>query len=142
MAGALNPGATPLLALLRRLEAQNIWRMSHSVLSAQHYSSAAAAEPAAGVWVWVWPAAAPHRAPVGGGCGRSNTQTHPSRLHWPCLALLGPSPHSMWTAAAHNGVTSLASQEICLGSPLRVPHQLLCPFRGRRLPCRRVWRVV
>ncbi|KAL4434684.1 hypothetical protein ABPG77_002807 [Micractinium sp. CCAP 211/92] len=37
---------TPLLALLRRLEAQNIWRMSHNVLSAQPFSASAAAEAA------------------------------------------------------------------------------------------------
>ena len=39
---------TPLLTLLRRLEAQNIWRMSYNVLPMQHYSAAAAPEPASG----------------------------------------------------------------------------------------------
>lgn len=44
---------TPLLALLRRLEAQNIWRMSHNVLSAQPFSASAAAEAARGESSWV-----------------------------------------------------------------------------------------
>lgn len=38
---------TPLLALLRRLEAQQIWRMSYNVLPMQQqYSTAAQVEPA------------------------------------------------------------------------------------------------
>lgn len=44
---------TPLLALLRRLEAQNIWRMSHNVLSAQPFSASAAVEAARGEEGWV-----------------------------------------------------------------------------------------
>lgn len=44
---------TPLLALLRRLEAQNIWRMSHNVLSSQPFSTSAAVEAAYGEEGWV-----------------------------------------------------------------------------------------
>ena len=78
----LGAQSTPLLALLRRLEAQNIWRMSYNVLGSQQYSAASAAEaaagarkrerrdrplasrrPAAGVQTLApWPAAAPHAA--------------------------------------------------------------------------------
>ena len=35
---------SPLLALLRRLEAQNIWRMTYNVLPSQPFSTAAQAE--------------------------------------------------------------------------------------------------
>ena len=44
--------ASPLLALLRRLEAQNIWRMTYNVLPMQQNSSTAQQEASSGARPW------------------------------------------------------------------------------------------
>lgn len=68
----LGQQTTPLLGLLRKLEAQNIWRMSYNILGQQQqYSAAAAAAPAAG--------ARTAEKPAGGGAAAGRAR--PSMLH-------------------------------------------------------------
>lgn len=89
---------TPLLALLRRLEAQNIWRMSHTVLSAQQYSAAAAVEATRGKqsrvlggrrrkWLLLPPGSAPARGLTAAAVWRpSSPAAHAYQTTFACWA--------------------------------------------------------
>lgn len=102
----LGQQTTPLLGLLRKLEAQNIWRMSYNILGQQQqqFSAAAAVTPAAG--------AAAARKPAGCGgvaacTGPATRRRHFLALTWSasCWVLL-PAPPAAAPGAAPVAVPS------------------------------------